>query len=227
MSSDIVPLPDPPTLTAGAPVLTPGPVRQPRGDTSTFVSAVLGAPLQVGAIWPSSRRLARLAAAAVPSRHGVTVAELGPGTGVVSDAIHHRLDGLRARHLAVELNPTLVGHLQRSNRPWLDVIAGDAADLVSLLAARDVDQVDAVVSALPWTLLPGDVQDQILRQIRQLLAVDGTLSVITTLTALPWPSARAMRARLAAGFGQVTRSRLVWRNLPPALVYTCRRPLPT
>jgi len=57
------------------------------------------------------------------------------------------------RHLAVELDSTLVEHL-RSSYPRLDVIHGDASELGKLLADRGVEEVDAVISGLPWALFP-------------------------------------------------------------------------
>jgi phospholipid N-methyltransferase len=37
------------------------------------------------------------------------------------------------------------------------------------------------------------------------------------------PTAVRFRKRLKAHFGSVKTSRLVWRNVPPAYVYRCRR----
>ncbi|PRX42922.1 hypothetical protein B0I32_1648 [Nonomuraea fuscirosea] len=85
--------------------------------------------------------------------------ELGAGSGAITDVIA-RLppDG---RLLAVEINHDLVGYLSRS-RPWLQVLGGDAAELASLLRGAEVDRVDAIVSALPWTLLPAGHRRRIL-----------------------------------------------------------------
>jgi phosphatidylethanolamine/phosphatidyl-N-methylethanolamine N-methyltransferase len=40
-------------------------------------------------------------------------------------------------------------------------------------------------------------------------------------------AARRFRASLRATFDEVMISATVWRNLPPAFVYVCRRPLAT
>jgi phosphatidylethanolamine/phosphatidyl-N-methylethanolamine N-methyltransferase len=48
-------------------------------------------------------------------------------------------------------------------------------------------------------------------------------STFAYLQGLVLPNARALRERLDAEFSNVTRSPIVWRNLPPAFVYVCRR----
>ena len=105
--------------------------RPANGDTRTFLGAIIRNPFELGAIAPSSRAVARLAASVVPVTHGAVVVELGAGGGVISDAIRERLPS-GGRQLAVELNDDMVRHLRRS-RPWLEVIADDAGDLEKLL----------------------------------------------------------------------------------------------
>ncbi|MEU6720688.1 methyltransferase domain-containing protein [Nonomuraea sp. NPDC046802] len=193
-----------------------------RGDTRTLLDALWRHPRQLGTIAPSSRALARLAADIVPTSGTPTVLELGPGTGVISDAIAARLPA-GGRHLALEIIPELVRHLNRS-RPWLEVIRGDAAQLAQLLHQVDIDRVDTVVSSLPWTLLAAAHRRRILAEIQAVLAPDGVLSTIITLTAWPTRSCQAFRHQLASAFGDIEIRGPVWAALPPAVVLTCRKP---
>ena len=41
----------------------------------------------------------------------------------------------------------------------------------------------------------------------------------------PKPAAHRFRARLRGAFEEVLVSATVWRNVPPAFVYVCRRPV--
>jgi phosphatidylethanolamine/phosphatidyl-N-methylethanolamine N-methyltransferase len=131
-----------------------------RAARRAFLAAVLRNPGQVGAIMPSSRRMARLLTTIVPRTGSPVVVELGPGTGAVTGVIDACLPR-DARHLAVELDPAMAVFLQRMH-PDLEVIEGDAVKLGALLAERDVDRADAVVSGLPWSLFDGDTQRSIL-----------------------------------------------------------------
>jgi phospholipid N-methyltransferase len=166
--------------------------------------------------------LAAVVAATVPTISEPTVVELGPGTGVISDAIARRLRPAGGRQLAVELHPDLAAHL-RHTRPWLQVLAGDAAQLTHLLSGCGVDQADAVVSALPWTLMSAATQQRILEQIHAVLVPGGGFTTIITLSAWPFPACRRFRHLVEQTFGSCVILGPIWHNLPPALVLTCTK----
>jgi phospholipid N-methyltransferase len=183
----------------------------------------------VGAVAPSSRGLAELLAGVVPRpgseprQDRVVVVELGPGTGAITEAIEQRLPD-RARHLAVDSNPAMVEFL-RERCPGLEAVQGDAAELGALLAERSVGPVDAVVSGLPWSLFRAAQQDAILTSVSAALRPDGVFTTFAYLHARPLTAARRFRSRLRAHFDEVVTTRNVWRNLPPAFGYVCRRPV--
>ena len=186
------------------------------------MSTALRRPGTVGAVAPSSANLAEVLAAVVPSNSARAVVELGPGTGVVSDAIERRLpEG--ARHVAVEVDKDLAAHL-RETRPRMEVLNGDAAHLTDLLAGADLKQADAVVSGLPWTLFRAEQQRRIIGQVAETLTEGGAFTTFGYLHARPMGSARRFRDLLRETFDEVIMSSVVWRNVPPAWVYICRRP---
>lgn len=188
----------------------------------TFLAAVLRSPATMGAVVPSSRRLARRLAAVVPGAGEPVVLELGPGTGATTAVIAERLGG-RGRHLAVEIDPVLAAHL-RAEHPGVEVLLGDAAQLGDLLDGAGVPAVDAVLSGLPWSLFGEPVQHRILDGSARALAPGGTFSTFAYVHALPLGGARRFRALLDEVFDEVLTTRTVWRNLPPAVSYVCRRP---
>ncbi|WP_344681302.1 class I SAM-dependent methyltransferase [Saccharopolyspora taberi] len=179
-------------------------------------------PGLVGAVAPSSPALAREMAAVVPTTGSPVVVELGPGTGALSGAIARRLP-TGGRHVAIELDGGMVEYL-RSAVPWLEVIQGDAANLGELLADAGIESVDAVVSGLPWSIFPGRLQKDILEQVGRVLAPGGAFTTFAYVHALGMTGARLFRRRLDIAFDEVVTSRTVWRNLPPARSYVCRRP---
>ncbi|HXV94081.1 MAG TPA: methyltransferase domain-containing protein [Pseudonocardia sp.] len=189
-----------------------------------FLAAALRRPASVGAVAPSSPRLAALLASVVPREGAPVVVELGPGTGAVSAAIEARLPA-GARHLAVELDERMADYLRRT-RPGLEVVQGDAAKLRPLLAEHGVDQVDAVVSGLPWALFDDATQRGILDEVARAIGPSGAFVTFAYLHAMPLAAARRFRARLQDTFDEVVVSATVWRNLPPAFAYVCRRPVP-
>jgi phosphatidylethanolamine/phosphatidyl-N-methylethanolamine N-methyltransferase len=190
---------------------------------ATFLRRALREPAVIGAPAPTGTALATEIAAVAPATGASTVVELGPGTGAISPAIRARL-APGSRFVAVELDGELVAHLRRT-LPWLEVIHGDAADLRDLLAGAGVDRVDAVISSLPWTLLPPARRDAVLQEIAATLTPAGVFATISTLTALP-ALAAAVRRSLDARFEEVVATRPVWRNVPPSRLLVCRRPRP-
>jgi phosphatidylethanolamine/phosphatidyl-N-methylethanolamine N-methyltransferase len=208
-------------FTWGNELLMPSETRPANGDIRTFLGAIIRNPYQLGAIAPSSKAVARLAASVVPSTKRALVVELGAGGGVISDAIRDRLppDG---RQLAVELNDGMVRHL-RHTRPWLEVIADDAGNLGKLLGRAGATQVDAVVSSLPWTLFDEQRQKHILDEVSAALAPGGRFSTIITLSAMPTRRFRQFRGLLGRTFATVDTMGPVWLNVPPALVFTASR----
>jgi phosphatidylethanolamine/phosphatidyl-N-methylethanolamine N-methyltransferase len=179
-------------------------------------------PGAVGAVAPSSLGLAELLASVVPRTGAPLVVELGPGTGAVSAVIDRRLPAA-GRHLAVELDPDMAAYL-RHVRPSLEVVRGDARELGKLLAGRGVERVDAVVSGLPWALFDTPTQTAILGEVARLLGPNGAFTTFAYLHGLPLHTARRFRRTLAHTFDEVVVSKTVWRNLPPAFGYVCRRP---
>ena len=69
-------------------------------------------------------------------------------------------------------------------------------------------------------LQPGLRYDEVVRA----LAPDGVFTTFAYIHALWTPPARRLRRALHERFEEVVPSATVWANLPPALVYYCRRP---
>jgi phosphatidylethanolamine/phosphatidyl-N-methylethanolamine N-methyltransferase len=194
-----------------------------QGARRAFLAAALRRPATMGAITPSSPRLAAVLASVVPRTGEPVVVELGPGTGAVSAVIAEKLP-TGARHLAVELDPDMVGYLRRT-RPELEVVPGNAADLGALLAERGIAGVDAVVCGLPWALFDDATQTALLAEISRVIGDRGAFTTFAYLHGMTLAAARRFRRTLRATFDEVLVTATVWRNLPPAFVYVCRRPL--
>jgi phosphatidylethanolamine/phosphatidyl-N-methylethanolamine N-methyltransferase len=193
-----------------------------RAARRAFLAAALRRPATMGAVTPSSPRLGAVLASVVPHTGEPVVVELGPGTGAVSAVIAERLPP-GGRHLAVELDPDMVAYLRRT-RPQLEVVAGNAADLATLLAERGIDTVDAVVCGLPWALFDDATQTALLGEISRVIGSRGAFTTFAYLHSMTLAAARRFRRTLRDTFEEVLVSATVWRNVPPAFVYVCRRP---
>jgi phosphatidylethanolamine/phosphatidyl-N-methylethanolamine N-methyltransferase len=181
-----------------------------------FAREMLSQPAAVGAIWPSSERLARSIASRVPRFGDGLVVELGGGTGAVTHALLQR--GIAPGRLTVvECSPVFVRHL-RARFPEVAVLQGDAADLAQLLPRGAA--VAAIVSSLPLRSLPAREAEAIVAQWRALVG-DGTVIVQFTY------DLRDAEHLSLPGFLHRA-SDIVWANFPPARVlaleYRCGGP---
>lgn len=198
----------------------------------SIATEFLRRPRTTGAIAASSRRLAYAMTEGIGLERARTVVELGPGTGVFTDAVLDRL-GPGARLVAVELNPVLAARLSGTRRdPRLTVVQGSAADLAALMAGLAAEAtadvaglgpVDAVVSGLPWTVMPRELRGRALDAVTDVLAPGGRFTTFAYLHAAWTPPARHFTAELARRFERVERSPVVWPNLPPAFVHRAVR----
>jgi phospholipid N-methyltransferase len=179
-------------------------------------------PMEVGAIAASWPALAEAAVAPIPRTGEPVVVELGPGTGAFTGAIQRRLAG-RGRHLAIEINERLAAGLA-ARHPGVEVITADAGDVGDLLAERGLAKADVIVSGLPWAAFSPDRQRDVLGAAVRALAPGGAFTTFAYVH-LRWAApARRLRRSLEGWFDEVVLGRTVWANLPPALVYYCRRP---
>jgi phosphatidylethanolamine/phosphatidyl-N-methylethanolamine N-methyltransferase len=196
------------------------PSAEPAG-TALFLKRWLRRPLAMGAVMPSGRLLGEAMAATalreIQGRDGHVI-ELGAGTGEITKAL--LAAGIPPERLAlVERDPELASFLRRHFR-GPRIIEGDAARLPRLLAANDVGQVAAVVSGLPLLSLPAEVVNGIVHGVFEALPRGGALVQFTYGPKPPVP--RTLRENLhLVG----THGRRIWRNVPPAVVWTFRRPV--
>ncbi|GAA1018630.1 methyltransferase [Acrocarpospora pleiomorpha] len=188
----------------------------------SFLLEFLRAPMTVGAVTPSSPALARAATAVVPRTGSPVVVELGPGTGAFTGAVQRRLAG-HGRHIAVEINPRFARRLATLH-PAVDIVTADAADLAAVLAQHGLSQADVVVSGLPWAAFTENRQRDVLSAVAAALPPHGVFTTFAYVHARWAPPARGLLRSLRSRFDEVVISRTVWANLPPALVYYCRRP---
>ncbi len=187
----------------------------------SFFGAFLRRPCEVGAIAPSSRSLARRMVAGMRLETARCVVEYGPGTGAFTREILERI-GPQTTFFAIEKNPEFIPVL-RTRFPGLDVVEASAEALPALAAERGFDQVDYVVSGLPYTVLPWDLIERIVAITHDCLRDGGLFNTVQYYNSyILMPAARKFRRLLRETFAAITHYRTMW-NLPPAFVYSCRK----
>ena len=184
-----------------------------------FIGAYLRNPVSVGAILPSSPALALEMIRGIDLSEASTVVELGPGTGAFTRFILDQL-GPRTDFFALELDRKSVMGLMR-RFPGLDVYHDSAERVGYYLAARGRKQVDCVISGLPWASFKPDLQDRIMEAVLGSLAPGGVFTTFGYVHSRIVPNAQRYTRYIRERFARVQASAVVWRNLPPAIVYRC------
>jgi phosphatidylethanolamine/phosphatidyl-N-methylethanolamine N-methyltransferase len=182
-------------------------------DEARFLKSWLENPLKTGAVAPSGKALAAKMAAVIDPVIPGPIVELGPGTGPVTQALLDR--GIApSRLILVEYSPDFA-KLLRQRFPGVTVIQGDAYALSATLKAHVHEPISAIVSSLPLLTRPDAQRVKLLQTAFDLMLPGSPFVQFTYMNASPVP--------LAEGFEAVV-SRRVWKNLPPARVWTYRRP---
>ena len=189
----------------------------PAADILPFFRAWVRNPLRVAAVAPSGPAVASLMAQEITADTGPVI-ELGPGTGVFTDALLRR--GVRQRDLTlVEYGSEFIPLLQR-RFPGARVLWMDAAWLKRERLFEGTP-VGAVVSGLGLLIMPPEKVTAILDGAFGYLRPDGAFYQITYGPRCPVADAILDRLDLQAScIGQT------FRNLPPASVYRISRRYP-
>jgi len=176
-------------------------------------------PWTIGAIAPSSARLARTVLNQCNFNSARTVVELGAGSGAITGLILRRLRP-GTTFIALEIDPLQAEYL-RKRFPGLVVCCESAENLGACLARHQCGAADCIVSGLPWGNMSQRVQDRIMREVIASLRPGGRFCGFGYLHAGWFPSSRAFRQRLLNQFSRVRVSPVIWGNLPPAFAYSC------
>jgi phospholipid N-methyltransferase len=189
-----------------------------------FFQAFIREPASVGALSPSSRALAVAMIEGFDLKHAGVTVELGAGTGAFTGLILNRI-GKNTKFFAMELDRSYARSLKR-RFPELTVYNDSAERMLDYLALHENAKADYIVSGLPWANIPSETQERIMEAILASLAPQGVFTTFAYLHARWLPKARRFRRSLEERFSRVDTSPVIWRNLPPAFVYRCRRPRP-
>lgn len=186
-----------------------------------FLKEAIRRPRQMGAIAPSSHALGSIMVDAVGLRPEHVIAEIGAGTGAITQVIRERVPD--APLVAFEPGEDLAKML-REQFPNVRVTTKLAHEMPEVLAEWGHSKVDRVVSGLPWTIWPQAEQDQILSAVAKSMTDDGKLVTFTYVHSQLLPGAGSLKALLARHFEKVTRTRIAWGNVPPAFAWLAENP---
>ena len=169
-------------------------------------------PAMLGSVIPSSRFLVNDVLSQVDWQRTQVIIEFGPGVGTMTREILRRMR-TDAILVALELNSEFVDFLQKEiSDPRLRVVNTSAGEVRGVLAGMGFSKADCIVSGIPYTNMPADTREQILRESREVLNPAGSLLIYQfTSTVLPY---------LQSSFRSVSQ-RFQLLNILPARIFHC------
>jgi len=180
-------------------------------DNLRFLRALIARPKNIGALMPSSPALAEAIARQIDP-HAGPVLEIGPGTGVVSEAILAR--GVTPERLTlVEYDEDLARHLAQ-RFPRAHVIHGDAFELDRTLGPGRNGPYGAVVSGVPLLNHSVARRQAFMAGLLRRMMPDAVLVQFSYGPQAP--------VEAPTGY-TVTRTATVLANIPPAKVWVYRK----
>lgn len=190
-------------------------------DRAKFLAAFVRRPFETGSITPSSIHLAETIVSGMDIESANTIVELGPGTGVFTRLIHDRMKP-GACFLCFEINGDLVPEL-KARFPKARIINDSIENLARYLKAAERTGVDAAISGLPWAAFSPEQQQRLLDATVDSLRSGAGFATFAYSHAAWLPPGQRFRKLLDSRFSHVETSGVVWKNVPPAFVYRCRK----
>ncbi len=183
-------------------------------DLRVFLSAWLSSPLRTGANAPSSRFLARAMVAAAKTSPDTKVIELGPGTGIFTEALLNA--GVKEENLTlIELNPDF-RKLLSQRYPKVRIIDEDAFSFLSHLAKGKAKNEDyTIISGLPLLVFSKKKRIQMRKDSLDIIGKTGKVVQFTYGPKSPIPLDSSIEAQS---------SKRIWINIPPAVVWCYKTP---
>lgn len=171
-------------------------------------------PRMLGSLIPSSRYLIEHLLRQVDFRSARVIVEFGPGVGTITAEILRRMRP-DATLVAFETNEEFVEFLKGSlDDPRLRVVHGSAQEVTNVLDELGRGSADYVISGIPFSTMPEELREDILRATHGALRPDGAMLV--------YQFSSKVGAHLRRMFPHVHRN-FEPRNILPAWVFHARR----
>lgn len=183
-------------------------------EIGKFIMQYAKHPKTVGAIAPSSEKLANKMIEDIDFKNASCIVEYGPGTGVFTEKILCKKKK-NTIFMAIEYNEDFYNILNdkfKDNDNFI-LINGSAENLKEYLNKYDICNVDCIVSGLPFASLPDDMSKRILTVTKEVLKSGGEF--ITFQYTL-------FKMKLFRKYFTRIYNKKVLLNLPPAYVLHCR-----
>ena len=168
----------------------------------------------LGTVTPSSRFLSRKMIKKIDFTNAKILVELGPGNGAITKYILENL-APKAVLICFEINDNFYNQLKELQHPQLIVVNASAEKIEEELKKLNIGSVNYIISSLPFTIIPDDISDEILKKCYQVLENKGTF--------VQYQYSLTYFKKLKKVFKDAISLEFEPLNIPPAFIYRCKK----
>ena len=190
-------------------------------SNNPFFKEFLLHPFSTGAIRESSPGLVQLITSIPNLSAASSVIELGSGTGVFTKSIQDKIQD-SCVFFALEANSKFV-ETTRKSCPGAMVHEACASEILRYMALHGLPECDVIISGLPWASLSSEKHESLMQSIYRALAPGGEFITFSYVHSSWLAKGRHFAEVLDSSFPVVEKTSTVWRNIPPAFAYYCRK----
>lgn len=163
----------------------------------------------VASVTPSSKLLIKRVCNRIDFERDNIIIEYGAGTGVFSKYLLERLSP-DSKLILFETNPDFYKKLQEICDSRVQVFNDSVEHVTDLLQGEYMNEIDYVISGVPFSFLDPETKSSILRQTKQMLKEGGKF--------LAYQTSGHLKNPLKEQFGNVS-TEIEFLNVPPMMVY--------
>ncbi len=167
----------------------------------------------VGSVARSSSFLCKAMIDPIDFSKNQVIVELGPGDGVITEYILERMTD-DSTLIAIEVNETFCEKLKQINDKRFFVVNQSAEHLDEILKHHGYKECDAIVSAVPFVVLPDDLTDKILAKCHLVLSQKGLF--------IQYHYSLFLKKMYNKIFSNIETD-FIPINIPPAFVFICQK----
>lgn len=179
-----------------------------------FLLEFIKHPRKIGAIAPSGKALAEKMMQPIDFETAEVIVEFGPGTGAFTEELIRRRED-DTELILIEQNEIFCRELLKkfAGEPNFHIVHGKAERVRKYLEKYGFSGADYIVSGLPFTSLPEETSDRILKAAGRAIGTDG--SFITFQYSL-------VKKKFFEKYFEISQCLREIKNLPPAYVFVMK-----
>jgi len=165
----------------------------------------------MGTVIRSGAPMCRKMSSFIDRKNDLVIVELGAGDGAITGYILEKMSP-EAKLYVFEINPELCNVLSKIKDSRMILVNDSAEHLETYLANAGINQVDSIISAIPFLVLPDDLTKEILLLSKKLLKKGGSFIQMHYVSTI--------KTMYKTIFGNV-HTYFVPINIPPGYVFRC------